>query len=393
MENTPKKTDKEKIEKNENDIKQFITECENLSVDKKIKIIGKILHYCQKKIVYFIVFVYKNTDINPFLIDIKFGIELIPDKVPYVRVMSDFTLPALYDNRNIYYCLTNRHEYRYNLRDLNKLNFILKDLVSYGISNFLYCIKENIQIKAFVFYGEYELGWTYNINDFLENDKILKFYRINQVLKNGDFEERYLILTQLYFLEFKPNEKDKTFATLILIKILKDIKFTYKESFNNKLNRKTLLLNLENINNKKLNSSIELSLIDKNDIENKKTEEIIIDEYYLFQEEIEKKQKEIDFEKFCIIIKNYKPLFNHRSDNLSSKDISEYDKLIEYNEKLFKYYLEKKNDNQAKKRLEFFLVNINFFCSELMGIDDAKDKDTSIYLKKMKDYLIMNENF
>ena len=69
------------------------------------------------------------------------------------------------------------------------------------------------------------------MNDFLENYKLLKLYRVNQILENGkDIEEKYIVITQLYILIFKPQEKDKSFAQLIFIKNLKNISFNYKKS-------------------------------------------------------------------------------------------------------------------------------------------------------------------
>lgn len=371
-------------------IKKLIKKIGKLSIYKKIKIIGRKLHYCNEDVIYFYIYINKNTEINPFLVDVKLAVEIILDKVPFIRILSDFVLPTLHDNRNIFFCLTNQHEYKFNYNNIDRLEYTLKDIISFGISNFLYCLKENLQIKALIYYGEYELNRIYNINDFLENDKILKFYRINQIISNNGIQERFIILTQFYFLVFQPDENDNSFAKLIEIKRLKDIKFEFKFGFNNKLKRKTLIMNIKKIIKNDLDSSYELTLIDKNDTENKKTEEKIDDEYYMFEEEIEKKQKEIDFSKFSFIIYNYRPLFNHRTDFSKRKDLSEYDKLIEYNEKLFNYYYDKEKDNFTKKRLEFFLVNINFFCSEMMG--EAKEKDATFYLNKMREYLIKGNN-
>ena len=218
---TPKNKPKEK------DIESFLEKISNnLTKKKKIEIYGKILNYNINEkdndgtIINFTFYIFKKTSINPFENEIIIDIELIPNKIPYARIKTDFIIPSLYDNRNFYYCLTNEHEYLYNPNNLIELEDILKNVTNLGIENFLISIKENTEIKSFIFYGEYELNSIYNINDFLENSKLLKFYRINQIIENEKrIEEKYLILTQLQILIFKPQEKDKTYAELIFKKI------------------------------------------------------------------------------------------------------------------------------------------------------------------------------
>ena len=440
-----------------------------LSINKKIFIYGKVLLFLNEKeyknnAINFSFKIFKNTDINPFTQDVLIDLEFIPDKTPHGHIRSDFTLPSLYDNRNIYFCLTNESNYKYNPDNLKELEEILENIVNQGIENFLQCINDNITIKTFVYYGEYNIHSIYNINDFLENSKLIKFYRVNQILGMGKkLEEKYLIVTQLHVLILNPQEKDKTFAELIFIKSLRNIIFNYKKNFNQKLKINTLILYIQdiktpngkiyemeftlidrsrppvekeieldsddseeeinqeknkaetninnnndankNINDTKVNNTNNASSSsDKsnNNTDNNKIQEEQVDvwdKYYQFEEEIEKKQKEIDFNKFKLILESYRPLFNHRAEEDEKKgnsienknNLMEYEKMFQYCEKMYNYY-EKLNDNKKyKKRMDFYMVNINFMCAELMQFYDLEKANFQFYFDKMKFYLDKNE--
>ena len=406
-----------------------------LSIDKKIKITGKILHYLSnlskeknenfEKNINFTFYIYKETEINPFTSDVIIDLELIPGEIPYARIRSDFTLPSLYDNRNFYYCLTNEHEFIYNPQEIDALEKLLTEISTTGIENFLFCIKENFQINTFIFYGEYKLQYVYNMNDFLENSKLIKFYRINQIFEKGkEIEERYIIVTQLYILVFKPLEDDKSFAKLIFFKMLKNVSFNYKKAFNKKLNCVCLLLYIQDVKTPNGKTyEIEFSFIDRsrppvvksNDEEEEEEEddketninvnvikenkeEDPYDKYYLFEEEIEKKQKEINFSKYKLVVENYTAFFNHRSSgekklkDIDAKNrIMDYEKGFQHCEKMYNYYEGLKDNEKYKKRLDYYIININFFCAELMGFFDLEKTSFQFYFDKMKYYLNLNE--
>ena len=450
---------KESESKNDNiNIDSFIDKIsKNLSIEKKIRIIGKILYYMNEEkendneIINFSFNIFKNTNINPFPKDILMNLELIPNKIPYARIRTDFTLPSLYDNRNYFYCLTNMHNYLFDPTKLEILENILQEITNEGIQNFLFCIKENLEINTFIYYGEYELQYIYNMNDFLENYKLLKLYRVNQILENGkDIEEKYIVITQLYILIFKPQEKDKSFAQLIFIKNLKNISFNYKKSFNKKLNSNSLILYIQDIKTPNgITYEFEFTLIDrsrppviklvddleeeeedddyetkeksgkneneknkiivnennsnkknKSNNENKNEENDIWDKYYKFEEEIERKQKEINIKKYKLVVEYYRSLFNHRSNDDEKKlkgielknTIMEYEKMFQHCEKMYNYYESMKDKKNYKKRMEYYIVNINFFCAELMEFFDLEKANFKFYFDKMKYYLNLNEN-
>ena len=474
------------IEKKGKDKELFIQKIStSLSEDKKIFIYGKTLHFSEEETnnnssntLFFSFKVFKNTDINPFSTDILIDIELIPNETPYARTKSDFTLPSLYDNRNIFFCLTNEHDYIYNPENLDELELILKDIASSGIENFLCCINENLMIKTFVYFGEYKIHSIYNINDFLENSKLIKLFRINQVLEMGKkMEEKYIIVTQLHILIFKPQEKDKTFAELIFIQKLKNVCFNYKQNFNKKLKINTFTLyiqdlktpngkiyeiefvlidrarppveqeedteddeneqetnqeinkslnnnntnnnqtnnttnnnstnnttnnnsnnnNIGNSNNSNNNNTSPNNINNNNEIKEEKID--VWDKYYQFEEEIEKKQKEINFNKYKLVLESYRPLFGHRTEeekktkgNENKNKIMDYEKMFQYCERMYNYYEEMNDNKKYKKRMDFYMININFMCAELMGFFDIEKANFQLYYDKMKYYLNKNEN-
>ena len=65
--------------------------------------------------------------------------------------------PTLYDGRNLYYCLTNNYNYVF---DVNKLDECIQiiDMLVIGIKNFIISLKDNIDIKVFIYYGEYNIN-------------------------------------------------------------------------------------------------------------------------------------------------------------------------------------------------------------------------------------------
>ena len=205
-----------------------------LKENKNIKISGKILHYLETPILYYYCTSISNTNSNPFDIDIEFTFEFIDKETPYVAILTDFIEPSLRDNRNFFRCLTSDHKYKFNLNNLTQQEKILESMIN-GIENFLTYLNESIAINTFIFFGEYEYEHIYQINDFLQNNNILNFYRINEIINNNKNEERYIIITSLYFLIFEPLEEDKALAKLINSIKLKDLNLTFDKNVNIKI--------------------------------------------------------------------------------------------------------------------------------------------------------------
>ena len=64
-----------------------------------------------------------------------------------------------------------------------------------------------------IYYGEYLLDEIYDINDFL-GSQTNEFFRVNLISKGNKFQ-KYIILTDIYFLLFDPVQDVFNFAKLI----------------------------------------------------------------------------------------------------------------------------------------------------------------------------------
>jgi hypothetical protein len=285
----------------------------------------------------------------------------------------------------------------------------------------LFCLKENIDYNTFIYYGDYELKEIYNINDFLQNLELIKFYRVNHVY-NSEIEEKYFIITQLYFLIFTPKQDDKSFVELIFKEKLRDININIKIIHNNKLKRDTLLLIFEEINTPIDNTyEIEFFFIDRscpvntdeiyqeeignnNEIniinnEPQSEEKIFMEKYEKLKTDINTKQKEINLSKYISVINTYKPLFKSKNNEVKKlseielkNKIIDYEKLFQFSEKVYNYYneLNEKDKKKYKDRMDFYIIAINFLGAELMTFFDKEKANFNFYYDKVKS--ILNEN-
>ena len=411
-----------KIDNKENDIEIFIEKISlKLTVLYKLYISGKILYYFQAEgdIIYFVIEICKDTDINPFEANFIIDLQFIPKKKPLINFRKDCFIPSLCDNRNFFDCFV-KNDFIYD-NNLTKLEKIMEEIIHDGIKNFLYCLKENIEYNTFVYYGDYELKELYNINDFLQNSDLIKFYRVNHIY-NSEIEEKYFIITQLYFLILIPKKDDKSFAELIFKEKLREININLKKTFNNKFKKDTILLIFEEINTPIDNTyEMEFFFIDRscpiniNDIyqeendnnneinkinnEPQNEEKIFMEKYDKLKDDINIKQKEINLSKYISVISTYKPLFKSKmkeTKNLSEIEIKnkiiDYEKLFQFCEKNFEHYnnLEGKEKEKYKDRIQFYLIVINFLAAELMAFYDKEKTNFNYYYNKIKS--ILNEN-
>ena len=411
-----------KIDNKENDIEIFIEKISlKLTVLYKLYISGKILYYFQEEgdIIYFVIEICKDTDINPFEANFIIDLQFIPKKKPLINFRKDCFIPSLCDNRNFFDCFV-KNDFIYD-NNLTKLEKIMEEIIHDGIKNFLYCLKENIEYNTFVYYGDYELKELYNINDFLQNSELIKFYRVNHIY-NSEIEEKYFIITQLYFLILIPKKDDKSFAELIFKEKLREININLKKTFNNKFKKDTILLIFAEINTPIDNTyEMEFFFIDRscpiniNDIyqeendnnneinkinnEPQNEEKIFMEKYDKLKDDINLKQKEINLSKYISVISTYKPLFKSKmkeTKNLSEIEIKnriiDYEKLFQFCEKNFEHYnnLEGKEKEKYKDRIQFYLIVINFLAAELMAFYDKEKTNFNYYYNKIKS--ILNEN-
>jgi len=389
---------------NENIYEEHIIKTINkLKENKDIKITGKILHYLETPILYYNCTSISNTKSNPFDIDIEFTFEFIDKETPYITILTDFIEPSLKDNRNYFRCLTSDHKYKFNLNNLTQQEKILESMIN-GIENFLTYLNESIAINAFIFFGEYEYEHIYQINDFLQNNNILNFYRINELINNNKKEERYIIITSLYFLIFEPLEEDKALARLINSIKLKDLNLTFDKNEKNK----SLILKLSLSKTKKKNSKdIEFVLIDRS----RKVKNINENDVNLVDDELIKEnenkdenlkystlmnqwfsyQDKVNFKNYDIVLNKYKILFSDSKGYLKITEkkknrIEEFNQHIKFNEEMVALYEKLKNKNNDK-RMYKLISNIIYICSELVNYADTKDGKENEYLIKIRKYI------
>ena len=382
--------------------KEQYNESINKSIDKlkkykDIKLSGKILHYLEKPTLFYYCTILSNNEYNPFDIDIIFSFEFIDGEIPYVTILTDFLEPSLNDNRNYYRCLTRDYKYKFSLDNFTKHEIILESMIE-GIGNFLAYLSEAIALKSFIFFGEYEYDHIYNMNDFFQYKNYLNFYRINEIKKNKNkLEERYIIFTKLYFLFFAPFEEDKSLAKLLFFQKLKDINFIFdkneqKNSLILKMNNKKYKNDIEFvlINRKREEKKEELNLVEEEEEINEKNEKdkqsdysILMNQWFLYQDNI-------NFKKYDIVLSKYKLFFKDNKRKMKVKEINpnkiqEYNKYIQFNENLISLY--EKINNTNNERINKMVSNIIYICSELVDYGDNQNGKENEYLMKIRKYI------
>jgi hypothetical protein len=252
----------------------------------------------------------------------------------------------------------------------------------------LICLKENIQINAFIYYGEYEIGRIYKINELIVNKNTIKFYRIMQI-KGKEEEMKYIIITQLFFLIFEPLEDDMSLAKLYKLFVLKDFQFAFEELNPNKKLNKNSNFTLKILNDISFTECLSIKFYL---YENDKMIDNLNTKYIEFKTDLFSKKGEIDFKKYKIIISNYKPLFT--IDVKKTSELKNYNKsmhddyklYIAYFEELYNYYKDFKEEN-IKKRVKTYLANLTYFCVDFISFYDSDPEEIEYYRKKMTTYL------
>ena len=214
----------------------------------KSKLIPTYRYIDNGKSLYIVLKLKRKTEYNPFqLNDIYFSMtidEKFPDILPYVRALSNFSYPTLYDNSNLYHSILLFKDSNINLKQKDP-SLIIEDIIS-GIPLFLENIKSNEEKKIFYYYGEYSLDEIYDINDFFINENI-KFFRVKQIIGKNEFK-RFIIFNEVYFLLFDPVPDSNNYAKLVFISDIlllghtnkdveeKIIKFEWKKDKNEIIN-------------------------------------------------------------------------------------------------------------------------------------------------------------
>lgn len=155
----------------------------------------------------------KETNLNKLAIDIKFQIiidEFFPFKPPIVYCLSNYVFPTIFDFRDL---LTSIIKIKWTK------NSSIEDIIS-NIPDFITRTTENCLTNILVYYGEYKIDEIYNMNDFLSNEdlifiKCFEYFDKNKKKNSKIKKERYILLTNIYFLLFEPIEGNKNLALLL----------------------------------------------------------------------------------------------------------------------------------------------------------------------------------
>ena len=384
----------------ENMLNSFISEIQNKynEKDNNIRIIGKILYYLlDNTIIYFNYKILKQNKNNLFNKDILFGFEFIQKKVPYIRILSNFITPTLYDGRNLFYCLLNDYDnnYVFDKNNLEQCNKIIEQIII-GIKKFILNLKVNIEIKVLINYGEYTLNHIYLMNDFLMNRPILNFFRIYD-LSNKNKELKYILITQIYFLIFEPIIENKSLGKLIQIFSIKDVNFIIENNSKNKNDNKlnNYYFKINNDSNKLISIKFILTcggnqgknVPQKNNIESD------FNDYLELKTILEETKKALYLGDYLLVIEKSKNLYaiNEKRDSnkkkfISKKRCSDYKKYIEYYELLYDYYDKKKDKEDVKDKLKEIFSYLTFFCVELITFKDSDPKENVIYKSKLEKF-------
>ena len=183
----------------------------------KSKLIPTFRYMDNNKSLYIVLKYKRKTEYNIYqTTDVYFSItidEKFPDILPYVRALSSFSFPSLYDNSNLYHNIILFKDSNLNAKYRDP--FLLIEDIVLGIPLFLENIKSNEEKKIFYYYGEYSLDEIYDINDFFLGQS-LEFFRVKQIIKNNE-TKKYIILNDVYFLLFDPVPDCNNYAKLIFI--------------------------------------------------------------------------------------------------------------------------------------------------------------------------------
>ena len=248
-----KKEEKENIKEKKENIKEEDINTLTKKLEEKFtiedtmnisfkKLISKNILYCSLRYD-------KYTKYNPYDNDICFSISL-EDKPPYkiidIKCLSNFRVPSLCDNRNLYKAImklkskkinsneeeqinTNEKDNKDKDKDKENLNKINVIDANNGDWNDIYSLEKVINlIPEFIgvlrindenknLYklgsGEYDIDKIYEMNDFLINWKN-NFYRGKQIMDSKEYN-RYIIITDIYFILLSPLEEFKNKGKLI----------------------------------------------------------------------------------------------------------------------------------------------------------------------------------
>lgn len=288
------------------------------------------------------------------------------DSVPIVKCLTSFCSPTLFDNRNLLFSIIS-HNWIKN----KNLSENLYEIIT-SLPKFVDRIIENTENRVLVYYGDYKIDSVYDVNDFILNNTEVNFFKVHQMLKNKKskdktFKDRYIILTDIYFLLFDPLPNSKNLGKLLFwgdIRQLSNLKGISEDTMvlEWSQNGKTLItfeiaFNCESFN----------CLRNFNEKASKKINRL--KEFYkIFQDDINKPDDE--------------PSTLNKSDSYNDSEISKLKLLIKYKEDLL-------INNSNSENLIRELMSLYQKIIEKLSL--VEDLDFKNYLEKLHKMLMEND--
>jgi hypothetical protein len=234
---------------------------------------------------------------------------------------------------------------------------LLENIIN-SLPDFIDRIHENNSNKSLIFYGNYYLNYVYEINDFLLNSELgfFKCFQLMKSLTKSDHiihKERYIIITDVYFMLFDPAPNFKNMAKLIFYGDIRQLNITKTENYHQRENAHSyilswskedkIILNSEILfSNSFINTNISINPIqDFIDSVNRRSKKLK-ENFKVFQEDYKKpidalSNKDGYFENLIGLSKYYDNKFSLVKNNYIVKN-----QIILY-EIIFKYYFDRKN--------------------------------------------------
>lgn len=231
-------------------------------------------------------------------------------------------------------------------------NYVLRvslvDIVS-KIPSFLTRVEENINNKILVYYGDYSIDELYDMNEFLCNKEI-EFYKLQQSFTSGKkqvFKERYVVLTDIYFLLFDPVPDNKNFGKLLFWGDIRQL--SSSKGSNESSDR--LIVEWKNQDKNVISFELQFSNISVNEFLEFSLRKInkLKSHYNIFHDELTKpnnEKKGYDYEKLVLLIQFKEELYKKQNSINTVKELmSLYQNIIEVlsekNDDNYIFYLNK----------------------------------------------------
>ena len=233
-------------------------------------------------------------------------------------------------------------------------NYIIKisfvEIVE-NIPTFLQRIYENNENKIMVYYGDYSIDSIYEMNDFMANRE-LNFYKVNQTYFSGNKQvnkNRYVVLTDLFFLLFDPEPNNLNLGKLLFLGDIRQLSSSkgHDEHSNH------LVVEYRNMVDNSVNISFELCFKEENfqkfiDVFSFKINKLK-ESFKIFHDELCRNSQEkriLDYEKLSLLINLKEQIIKKKySLNIVRELVSLYQSIIEVlaekNDESFTIYLEK----------------------------------------------------